>query len=119
MLIKNSKKGKPKKTQTKRILNVAWFDTNFKKIELSPRGELISIAVLTEGYAIGDKIEVTIGSDDPTDESLIEGVDCKEITFVAKVNYKNIAFLQNIFTVEGEKEQMIIAPTWKEKYICK
>ena len=101
----------------KQILNVGWFDTQFNEVTATMKGELISIAVLTKGYQIGDKIEITIDSEEG--ESLMEGEKCNEITFIGKVNFENFAFLKNIFFVEGEKEQIVISKEWKDKYICK
>ena len=103
--------------EQKHILNVGWFDTDFNKIETTSKAQPISIAVLTQGYAIGDAMEITIDSTDG--KSLIAGRKCKEITFLGTVNYENLALLQNLFSVQGKTEQLIIDPKWQDRHICK
>ncbi|MDY3318280.1 hypothetical protein PG637_02515 [Riemerella anatipestifer] len=115
-----SERSKQQSSKDKLILGVGWFDSSFSKITSTIQGEPISIAILTEGYKIGDKIEVTLGSEENGEEdTLVPGIKCSEITFIGYVNYENFAFLKNIFTVEGEKEQLNIFPEWKDRYICK
>ena len=103
-------------SEQKHILNVGWFDADFNKVETIGKSNPISIAVLTKGYAIGDDMKITIDSKDG--KSLTAGRKCKEITFLGTVNYENIALLQNLFSVQGKNEQLIIDTKWQDRYIC-
>ncbi len=102
----------------KRILGVGWFDSEFNKVSSTILGEKISIIVLTKGYEMGDEVKVTIDSEDG-ESLLISETKCNEVTFLGNVNYENLAVLKGIFTVQGEKEQLMIEPEWKNRYICK
>lgn len=109
-------------TGKKQILSVAWIDENYDKVNSMGRGELISMAILTKGYAVGDTIRFTIGSqDDETQEdetTLVDDVPCHDITFIGIQNYEDMAVLKDIFTIEGEEEKMVIQPAWKGRYEC-
>jgi len=109
-------------TGKKQILSVAWIDENYDNVNSMGRGELISMAILTKGYTVGDTIRVTIGSqDDETQEdetTLVDDVPCHDITFIGIQNYEDMAVLKDIFTIEGEEEKMVIQPAWKERYEC-
>jgi hypothetical protein len=108
------------KESKKQILDVGWYDSKFNKIKETVKDELISIVVLTGGYKIGDKVEVSIGNDeDENSESLLEKEKCHMITFIGNVTHENLAVLQNIFTVEGEKEYIVIKSEWLNRYKCK
>lgn len=108
-----------KNEEEKQILGVGWYDSKFNKVESIVIGEKITIAVLTKGYKIGDKIEVSIGSDDKNSESLLENEKCNMITFIGQVNYENLSILQNVFKTEGEKEFIVVSSEWLDKYNCK
>lgn len=111
---------KLKKENEKQILGVSWYDSKFNRIKETIKGELISIVVLTKNYEIGDKVEVSIGGDeDENSESLLEKEKCHLLTFIGKVTHKNLAVLQNVFTVEGEKEYIVINSEWLNRYNCK
>ncbi len=109
-------KSKIDTTKSKQILSVSWFDSYFQKVTNISRGEYISIAVLTKGYNVGDTVKITIHATD--DKPLIGVQNCMDVTFIGIVNFENLAFLQKVFTVEGEDEQMVICPQWKDRYIC-
>jgi hypothetical protein len=108
------------KESKKQILAVGWYDSKFNRIKETVKNELISIVVLTGGYKIGDKVEVSIGDDeDKSTESLLEKEKCHMITFIGNVTHENLAVLQNIFTVEGEEEYIVINSEWLNRYKCK
>lgn len=117
---RSSKKYTEKSSDTsgeKQILSVIWMDTRFNKISSISRSELISLAVLTKGYQIGDTIRVTIASDD--DASLLADEPCHNVIFTGIQEFEDMAVLKDIFTVEGAEEQMVILPAWKNRYRCK
>lgn len=107
-----------KKEIEKQILEVSWYDAEYKKIKETEKGELISIIVLTRGYKIGEIVEVSIGSDESPD-SVLEKEKCNLITFIGQVTHENLAVLKNVFTIEGEKEYIVVNSNWLKKYKCK
>jgi len=101
----------------KQILNVGWFDSGYNKITATLKDEMISLAVLTKGYNIGDTVKITIAAKEGG--SLMAGIQCNKITFSGTVNYEDLAFLRNVFSVQGEDEKMVIDDKWLDRYTCR
>ncbi len=101
----------------KRILAIMWLDENLMELTGFTPGALVSIGVLTEGYATGDTVHISVRSED--EEPLMAGADCNNFTFVGKVNSENMALLEDLFSVEGPKEQIVIDAKWQDRYFCK
>lgn len=101
----------------KNVLLVVWLSRDLEIVESLTLREYVSIGVLTQGYAIGDTIKVTLGADD--EQSLVDGLPCNDLEFVGVVNYENLAILKDLFYVYGQDEKISIGPNWKNLYHCK
>lgn len=100
------------------IVNVNWLGFDLGSVSTFSPGEPISIGVLTKGYKIGEKVEITIDSKDD-ESSLMADKPCSAITFIGYVNFENLALLKDVFSVEGEEEKIVILPKWENQYRCK